>query len=767
MKHCPITRHMKQNVTDHSIGEKMQFSFVMLVRGLMLFLIGIIIICCFSSWEAADFVYANSRKIERAVALVAGASLLLLAITCLIYSMERRTSKKKHLFFCIFFLLLLMIQFTMIFVLKTNMRWDQAKVYEGAVAILMGEEPQTVYLSHYPHQYGIVFTLAFFLKLIQAAGIAERHWQLALQIFQIVIMDAGILISASLLEKMHHKSEKREGQGKVQGKETRTMIFVVLCFLDPTLWLWPGFIYSTVMSMTPFVIVLYLEILLLEDHGVIRNLLYFSLLAMMLFLGYKIRPTVLISMIAFGIIAGLWLRRDWIKNHWKQLILLLLVGAALFTGLLALEGKLVEKVSPNRDVSLEYPLSLWVMIGLTENGKHSNEDELLISSFSNRQEKESAIYHTIRERITRRGVWGMASLYKRKLSSLWSDSMNGSVELLGYSDSEGRWKDRLFFDHNDFFVFYSQSFNLLCFGCVFWGIFRKLNGQYKKKVDREANSVFAGSSFEGKAELLLELTFLGIILFQLIWETADHYSVSVEFLKLLLAAEGVGEWLRYEEHMKPVGRFFCLTAAGSLLFCTAIWLAAKIPVFTQNLTAFDTVVASQTMDLGEISLDEAGVIEQTFTVEKDFDYVSCKVKNYLLDRNSNTYGFILLDESKNEIFSTELEGRMLPCISVIEQKFPMVEVEKKEVFTLQMKALGTGKGDLFLKVFDIGHFDPYRSGELKIAGESSRADLEFMVKRHQSLPYTSKSAYMSFLVIWSTLMGAVFIAAGRAFKKIK
>lgn len=171
------------------------------------------------------------------------------------------------------------------------------------------------------------------------------------------------------------------------------------------------------------------------------------------------------------------------------------------------------------DTSGNYPLTHWIMMGLHGNGSFNSADSSFTASFETKAEKTAANLQEIKETLRDYGVTGTLGHLIVKHCVTWSEgSADVSLRLKQQSHYTGIYP-YVAGDKADGLLLYCQIYRaaVLLFCCV--GIVTVLRKREKQF-------------------LLPVVTLFGAMLFYLIWEAKQSYSIPFLFVICLLAARG-------------------------------------------------------------------------------------------------------------------------------------------------------------------------------------------------------------------------------------
>lgn len=666
--------------------------------------------------------------------------LFLLAALLLIWrflkQMEEKGLKRTALL-CM--LVLFLGQILFLAVIKPMLRYDPLKTFDMAVEMLrthtISGTYETGYFARYTNNYPLTILTYWFFLLLSRLGIAESLFMPVVQIVNIACITGSIWLGYLIA---------RECKGR-----RIAVFYLILSVLCPLSYVWAGFFYTTTCSMPCLMGILYLYLRIRKTSSPPKRLLLGGLLGAVLILGYKLRATAMIAMIAVVLAAILELinsaRRQGgpLKDILREMISLLprtlkkyaMSCAAFLLAVLLSLG--FWKAATDHYVAFDYkntgfPTIHWVMMGSRWDGAFEQLDELYTSGFETKEEKIEADKKVLLERIQEAGPLGLVSLAGRKLLNTWVDGTDSYRPENSYS-RHNKIYDYLLGNKSGFATIYSQTFRalmMLAIGLMalfsLWQLTRR-----RKKSDL----------------FLVQLTLLGGMAFHLIWETNPLYSISFTFLGLLLLADGAA-CLHDSPPAAPVlkkGWFVCSLSFAALL--VLLIFAKKELVETPIEERNYRVDQYQYAGGGEglvASYDQ--VYSQTFTTDRPFNRISIRAVNSVGGYNQSAFlvkltaedGTVLYD---NDRFLSGMVEKNTPYEFVLDEVVP----DGPTTYRLDITP-GYFKDEDSLEFlsYNTGNYDMYPGGSLSIAGEpQEKGDLAFAVYEYKVTTYFSIKAYLA------------------------
>ena len=156
-------------------------------------------------------------------------------------------------------------------------------------------------------------------------------------------------------------------------------------------------------------------------------------------------------------------------------------------------------------------------------------------------------------------------------------------------------------------------------------------------------------------------------------------------------------------------------------------------VNSPELTAADAgqailsaLLAAAAMLLSELLTGE--VITQTFTTNRSFNHIGCKVLNPLGDANPSSYRIEVLDSDGNVLGSRDLGGGEVLNKDYAYVKFDTVVPDREETYTIRVTGLSAEPGEaLTFLYYNSGNWDIYPEGEMTGLNSGEMSHLTFVV----------------------------------------
>ncbi len=566
---------------------------------------------------------------------------LMLIIFAIFKLVDKCNNKELAIITIISFVVIVLIQAFFSFYFDIHFVTDSFIVNDQSLAIAKGINKNIDTNNFYFHVISNNNFLVLFLvpiyKVINALGIS--NYLGCMYLFNALMMDLSIYLAYRILVKCFSKSIATK--------------YMILSVLNPINYLIIYWVYSATLSMPIMLAVIYLAISIWKspDSKPLFNYLKIGGIAILSIIGFFLRPTVLIPVIAAALCFLLFGR---IKGNLKQIGISVL--AFIIIAVISYAG--INKFVYNyvSDTSGYFPITHYILLGMSDDGKFSADLVHKTASFKTKEEKQAYHIKVIKKEMAKRGFAGMSKLYLDKSAITWAEGSNAYTALsrdVENADSIYEW---FFGEKNDLVLIYCQIFRIMCL--LFAALFILLQ-LFKKASDYS---------------FLISLTILGAITFYMIWEAKECYSVP--FLPLLLMMTCLGTETSSDfikEKIKLNTKILLIPLLVVLELLTLFIGFTYFNGFTKKeYSTCKYTLFSYGINWQEYATDIASTqktIKQTFSVKNDFDIIELKTID--VDNSNSSYKVVL--ESNNKILSEKdinpsnsIKGRL--AFSVGKQK---------------------------------------------------------------------------------------------------
>lgn len=594
--------------------------------------------------------------------------------------------------------LIVLIQLLYLYYIRVFVYYDNLLVLNEAVDMQTtgSIDPffSNEYFLRYPHNYPMLILLYYVLHIGQILGITNTYWLIV--IFGMCCMDTALIAGAGIIQKMYGLKH--------------CFVYFAFCMLNPIIYIWIPWCYTTLSAMPFLMLSLYFALSAWKAENKKSQILYGFFFGIVVGFGIKIRVTTLIVIIALVICGFAW-------HVWKKGNIQLFFCASIVSVIVVL---CTCSVIQNKYVNFDYedkafPATHFIMMGLGGEGTYKPEDVAFTQSYQGKQQKIEANIDEAINRLNNLGPKGFIKLMGRKLLITWQDGSCGFQDRWMHMLKPSDGYCYLIGEKNDLFLLYIQIYYVM-------NLILILVGTICSIAENKANF-----------NILLRLTFLGIMMFYMLWEAQNHYSILVTFMLLILSIDGLTWIVRYrkkvaEKHGMRIEKTGCWVVVAAL----GVIVIALIynPLFRQTIYYNDFSVRNL-YSMGENleNIVDGEIVTQTFVTDRAFDtvYMPCG-----FDDNANAKGnclIELIDENANIVGNCEVSGEQIATGQLL-AVFDTIVPEKKEKYSIRISTEGVGKDNpIYLQRFN-GALDIYPSGQLMRGGQEETGDLILSVFRN-------------------------------------
>ena len=712
----------------------------------------------FDYYSDAGFVYSFAGKAERIFL-----PLLSLAFFCLLYYAagfltEHCSKKGIRIIRLVLFLLFIGLQCFFLFYIRSYYKWDSGFVL-GAAASLAEQgkvaDEAFYYLSVYPNQNAFVCLTAFLIKLSNLLGLPVSARPLLLNVVNTVLMDLAILLLLSFLKTFHKVS--------AFGKRIRTEEEVerilcrerILLFCNPFFYLGTSYYYTITLSL---VFVMGFIVLIFKNtdkeaasteakaKGTAWNVwIRWIAAGILLGIAYEIRATAIIFAVAALIYAVYHMVFFATKTERGKI-----AGCIVITALPFLLTVGVLSVSMRSYIGIDttdtaFPTTHWLMMSLTEPGGHNAEDEAYTASFATKEEKKAAVRERMVQKLHDMGLQGYAKLVKTKICRTFGDGMNGYTTFLADGYGTGEAYDALFGNHKDFTVLWHQGYYLFIMLGILISCIRMIQ-QLLKPLD-------SGKGCFLKLLFML-VSLFGAILFYVLWEASEQYSVPFMLIMLFLGLVGMqtADDLRKEAVSeaaeKRISQGLMYGSLGAALLL-GIWSICRYRTFTVTPVEQSRTAAVQIMANEPYEVKDGEALIQDLTLHESCNHLVMQWRNPLGADNDSVYEVTLKSRDGSHIYMQEqITASQSDYNGAGIYDFETVKPAIASCIEIR-KISGSAECNLQFVLYDMYGYTPYPGGDLRLAngaGETKlQASLLFLLTNELQAPYITSAKYIFFM----------------------
>ena len=413
------------------------------------------------------------------------------------HGMGRLKKRGLIIFTIINFFVFALLQLFFIRYFQVNLNWDVAAVYQSALDQKDNFQYLPVYFTWmYPNNIPLLLFFILGMKFLDLFGITQYYYYFTFFNAFVILLSMGGLY---WLIYRHF------------GLVSATWTSLFMLFLTP-LYMYVPIVYTdTLVMIFPILgLILYDLFYYSTDR---RRYLYAILLGLVLSIGVLVKTNAIILVVAILI--------HYFMMHPLKRWIQLLIGIALpFLIVNTIYQSCLTLVYPTEKSEIGFPMTHWVMMGLSGNGGYSHEDVEFTDSLKNRGLTNSQIkaihIEQIKNRLLDYGVRGTLDHLHRKINYTWADGTYYVPGKLSWDPIDSNpYQAYIYGDKKSTYMYLSQAIHSVVLGLM------TLSGIYLFKNKNSFMYVAA-------------ITLFGNFLFLLIWETRSRYLVLYLPLMMML-----------------------------------------------------------------------------------------------------------------------------------------------------------------------------------------------------------------------------------------
>lgn len=628
------------------------------------------------------------------------------------------SKKRKYLKYGLI-LLLLFLQIFMLVDLNFLQVTDAYLVNDQARALAFGidktlDYESTVYFTAYSNNNFCVLLVMLLTKLVGILNLTNYNNYLVL--FNILMIDLGIFFTYKIALEV-----------KGESFALKTLVFSVL---NPFNYLFINWTYTCTYSIAFTVLGIYLFIYLGKRKKIdIKSGFVFLFLGLVIVVGYLLRPTMVIPLIAMLMVLSIGIIKRWddvrkfLNDYFKKLVLVLMVGIIGCSVFYKVIDVNIKRFAV--DNSESFPIAHWIMMGLHGEGVVTDTDNNFTLSYKTTEEKREANIKEIKRTLKEYGFSGLVNHLLVKLPVTWSDGISSYEFRAGYLNKSSKLYSYLYGEKNDLVDVYCQAFRILT---IFLVIVSLIN-QLKSKMDYR---------------FLFSLTLFGAILFYLIWEAKNAYSIPFIPFMIILGCDALCLLERFSAKIKRNDLFKKIGLIG--IGFTVITFISLENGFTKNIEEYHDYQINMRLDYDEwiddLALNDREIVQE-FYATKRFNYISLGV-NTILD-NQTKYDIKVYDGDK-ELAAFEV-GYQDVKNNLLKLEVDSGEIKEKKKYLIVISPNYWGVDDSIKWAYRFSKATDQYEGKLLIDNEVITSDLAL------SVYYQYEGTYMS----WYKYYGLLFV----------
>ncbi|MBD5545416.1 MAG: hypothetical protein HDR01_14545 [Lachnospiraceae bacterium] len=615
--------------------------------------------------------------------------------------------KKLFVLQCV---LMVLVQLFFLLYYRSQYLWDGAFVTGGANSLLRDGKvagEAWYYLSVYPNQNGFVLLTMLLLKLGRCLGLAEGNLPLCLNAVNLAALDISLLFTLLIWRKI-----------RPEASFCQWNLLLLFFSCNPFFYVTVSYYYTMTLSLPWFMGFLYFFISMgkgKEDSGK-KQALRAVLAGACFGIGYYLRATTIIPLIG-AMICGLlllWRNRTILSKN-KLTVCICSGITACLTAMCLL---LFLTITGNKIIGIDtedtaFPATHWLMMSLSGEGFHNEEDEMFTASFSTKEEKKQAVMERLTERLKDMGIAGYIKQAGKKTDHTFSGGANSYKMFYENALETDKGYSYVLGEKSEGFLCYAQAYHMLVLFLILFSFSKK----------------FRWESF------LLQIILLGAFLFYVLWEAAAQYQIPFLLVMGLLGAIGTENTAL--PFRKEKGKRVMLFAGVTGIVLFGSFLLINVRAYTKEVRETSHPVVTQMLANEPFQVEEH--FTQSFCSGQQFNYILFQWRNPLGKENDSAYQITLTGSESGLIFTELLCQPGEAYQGGFEKQFETVYPKGRETFLLCIEKVdGSPESYLEFVTYRMGGYDSYPAGSCLEEGER---DLTFLVTEKAGKPVFSVMEY--------------------------
>ena len=518
------------------------------------------------------------------------------------------------------------------------------------------------------------------------------------------------------------------------------LLALIFMVINPIFYLYSSYFYTDTLCMPFAVIGIYLIIKCIKETSP-RNKIILGILSGITFLiGLKVRIVVVILLIAsLGYI---------LIN--KQVTSKIKIYLALFLGLIIgfFGFKIVENsFELDLDENASFPITHWIMMGLNEEytGGYNSPDHDLTFNEETKEDKAEANIEVIKERMSELGPIGLIRLEGMKIARTWSSGNYGVYAKLNNTvDGTGLYEYLGGYGNTNIFLKYSLQILKTYISLMI------LVGAYQ---------IFRKKEIEYHYDTIIYIGLFGAILFYMIWEAAQRYSLS--FLPWMIIPLGliysklnkeemIGEEKKESKtkvlknithHKKQILKIGSI----ALMLITFLLLTINFPKYALDKNTYEDIRVLSYRGFTEIEIGE-NKVSQTFTTSDTFNEIRVRLNNRN-EQEESIYLFRLYDDNNELLVEEELNSSNIKDGSNPKFNFDDINPTKNTRYRIELTKV-SGESVLSVGTYNESeYYKAYNNGSVYVNEEETSDTFIFRVDNECVRTYMSIASYLVLSVL--------------------
>ena len=518
------------------------------------------------------------------------------------------------------------------------------------------------------------------------------------------------------------------------------LLALIFMVINPIFYLYSSYFYTDTLCMPFAVIGIYLIIKCIKETSP-RNKIILGILSGITFLiGLKVRIVVVILLIAS---LGYILINKKVTSKIK-------IYLALFLGLIIgfFGFKIVENsFELDLDKNASFPITHWIMMGLNEEytGGYNSPDHDLTFNEETKEDKEEANIEVIKERMSKRGPIGLIRLEGMKIARTWSSGNYGVyAKLNNTADGTGLYEYLGGYGNTNIFLKYTLQILKTYISLMI------LVGAYQ---------IFRKKEIEYHYDTIIYIGLFGAILFYIIWEAAQRYSLS--FLPWMIIPLGliysklnkekmIGEEKKESKtkvlknithHKKQILKIGSI----ALMLITFLLLTINFPKYALDKNTYEDIRVLSYRGFTEIEIGE-NKVSQTFTTSDTFNEIRVRLNNRN-EQEESIYLFRLYDDNNELLVEEKFNSSNIKDGSNPKFNFDDINPTKNTRYRIELSKI-SGESVLSVGTYNESkYYKAYNNGSVYVNDEETSDTFIFRVDNECVRTYMSIASYLGLSVL--------------------
>ena len=290
------------------------------------------------------------------------------------------------------------------------------------------------------------------------------------------------------------------------------ILFLLLCSVYIPFYLWAHRYYSDTLALPFLTLSILLYIKSSENKGKTK-ILYSILCGVTLWLGYFMKGSIIISLVAILIYSAFCDKKDFIKSG--------LIVALSFTLTFIIGNFYINHnnwIDFSNQESSKYPITMWLMYGAHDEGNYSDDDVNLLASYEDYETKKQVAYDKLKEYYSQYNFKTYIEFLNLKYGITYGNGLFDAEKYLN-NQRHGNFTHQFLLADMPFTPIFTYISNGLHFATLLLSVVSGFINYKKRKWN---------------ITMLLHITMIGNIIFFSFWETKARYAFGITPILLFL-----------------------------------------------------------------------------------------------------------------------------------------------------------------------------------------------------------------------------------------